>query len=82
MENYLRKRDKALELAMEKVAVFYYILYYIIGNSLDILPSLQDIGEGNFTEFTIGMMMVYMAVVNLSHWITCEGVDFFTRKEK
>lgn len=78
----MRKRDIALELVLEKVAVFYYILYYIIGVKLELLPSLKDIGDLNFTETTVFMMPVYFIIVIISQVITYAGVDLFTKEKE
>lgn len=77
----MNKTDKVLEVAMEKVAVFYYVVYYLIGSKLELLPSLKEIGDGAFTHLHIIMMIVYMIVVNLSHLVTCAGVDLFTKEK-
>ena len=78
----MRKRDIALELVLEKVAVFYYIFYYIIGVKLELLPSLKDIGDLHFTETTVFMMPVYFIIVIISQVVTYAGVDLFTKEKK
>ena len=77
----MRKRDIALELVLEKIIMFYYIFYYIIGVKLEILPSIRDIGDLNFTETHMVMLPVYLIVVILSQVVTYAGVDLFTKEE-
>ena len=77
----MRKRDIALELVLEKIIMFYYIFYYIIGVKLEILPSIRSIGDLNFTETHVVMLPVYLIVVILSQVVTYAGVDLFTKEE-
>jgi len=67
---------------LEKVAVFYYIFYYIIGVKLELLPSLKDIGDLHFTETTVFMMPVYFIIVIISQVVTYAGVDLFTKEKE
>ena len=78
----MRKRDIALELVMEKVVVFYYIVYYLVGVKLELLPSLKDIGDLKFTETTVFMVLVYFIIVIISQVITYAGVDLFTKEKE
>lgn len=67
---------------MEKVVVFYYIVYYLVGVKLELLPSLKDIGDLKFTETTVFMVLVYFIIVIISQVITYAGVDLFTKEKE